>query len=90
MCVCVSVFYSIVISEKKENKNTNRKQNHETLYKCEIRRFSSDLLWGSSDISIGGDVSALAEFTEKLSHCLPLHPFCPSLIPDSSSCDLAS
>lgn len=67
----------------------SRKQNLETLYKCQIRRFLSDLLLDSSRISIGGDVSALAEFAEKLSLCLPLHPFYPSLSPDSSACYLA-
>ncbi len=66
----------------------NRKQNLETLYKCQIRRFLSDLPLDSSRVSIGGDVSALAEFAEKLSLCLPLHPFYPSLSPDSSACYL--
>lgn len=66
----------------------NRKQNLETLYKCQIRRFLSDPLLDLSRISIGGDVSAHAEFAEKLSPCLPLHPFYPSLSPDSSACYL--
>lgn len=82
-CVVICLF----LKETLATSSPNRKQNSETLYECQIRRFLSDPLLDRSRSEVM--FSALAEFAQKLSRRLPLHPFYPSLSPDSSACYLA-